>query len=161
DLVSSLKGTEEAVGSGGRRSWGRNVLVVAQISISAVILLITTMLYHGFTTQLTGSAGLPGGHLAMMTIDPRLVRYDIHQSNGFDRRLVDQSRQVPGVKSVSLAATIPFALNQRGLLIDVTREDDQHGSNQEKDHVYYDLVDENFFRTMNVRIVRGRGLLES
>jgi putative ABC transport system permease protein len=161
DLVSSLKATDEAIGSGKRRSWGRNVLVIAQISISAVILLVTTMLYNAFATQLIGNAGLPNGHLLMMSFDPRLVRYDLHQNNEFYRRLVDQARLVPGVKSVALAATIPFALNQRGTIIDVTREGDQTGSNQEKDHVYFDLVDENFFQTMNVHVIRGRGLLSS
>jgi predicted permease len=161
DLVSSLKATQEVLGSGGRRSWGRNALVVTQIAISAVILLVTTMLYHGFATQLTGSAGLPSGHLLMMSFDPRLARYDVKQTNEFYRRLVDQSRSVPGVKSVSSAATLPFALNQRGLYVSVSREGELRGSNEETDHILFNTVDEHFFETMIVHIIRGRALLES
>ena len=87
------------------------------------------MLYHGFATQLSGGAGLRTNHLLMMTFDPRLVRYDADQINEFYRRLVDQSRSVPGVKSVSLGATMPFAINQRSYSINVIREGDQRTRN--------------------------------
>src|SRR5262249_32287900 len=113
DLVSSLKSTDDAIGTSNRRSWGRNVLVVTQIAISAVILFITAMLYHGFANQLAARAGIRTDHLLMMTFDPRLVRYEREQVTEFYRRLTEQSKAVPGVKSVSLAATMPFAINQR------------------------------------------------
>jgi len=161
NLVSSLKSTEEAIGSGTRRSWGRNSLVITQIAISAVILLITTMLYDGFAAQLSGNTSFRTEHLLMMTFDPRLVRYDANQTNEFYRRLADQSKSVPGVKSISLASTMPFSVNQRSFWLNISKEGERRTKNEEKVQVLFDDVDAQFFETMGVRILRGRSLSDS
>jgi putative ABC transport system permease protein len=161
DLVSALKSTDAAIVSGRNQGWVRNLLVIAQIAISVVILLAATMVYNGFNRQLSGSPGLRTSHVLMMSFDPRVIRYNQEQAEQFYRRLLDQAGSAPGVKSVAMGATMPLAIAQRGFSIDVTREGEQRSKNNEKDHILYDMVDEHFFDTMAVRIVRGRGFRAS
>jgi putative ABC transport system permease protein len=162
DLVSALKSTDAGMAFGRNRLWVRNFLVVTQIGISVVILIAVTMIYRGFSSQLYGGAGFRKSHVLMMSFDPRLIRYDAAQGKEFYRRLVDQARAVPGVKSAAMGVTMPLALNQRAFFIEVAREGEQRSKDdQQKDHFLHDIVDEHFFETMAIPIVRGRGFLAS
>lgn len=161
DVVSALKSMDAAIFSGRNQSWVRNLLVVTQIGISVVILVVATMVYHGFTRQLSAGAGMRTSHILMMSVDPRLIRYSDDQIKEFYRRLVEQAGSAPGVKSVAMGATMPFAMNQRGYSIDVTREGEQRSKDQEKDHILHDIVDEHFFETMAVPLLRGRAFTAS
>ena len=161
DLVSSLKSMDAALFSGRRQSGLRHLLVVMQIAISVVILIAATMVYHGFSRQLSGNAGLRTSHILMMSLDPKLIRYTNDQVTEFYRRLVEQAKAAPGVKSVAVAATMPLAINQRGFSTKVMREGGQYSKEKDKNHVLQDIVDENFFDTMGIQIIRGRGFLSS
>jgi macrolide transport system ATP-binding/permease protein len=161
DLVSSLKASGNSSRSGPRRLWGRNLLVVAQIAISVVLLVVAMIVYRGFSTQFSAGTGFQTDRLLMMTFDPRLVRYDNDQIKNFYDRLIEQAAIAPGVKSVSLAATVPFAMNQRAFSINVVREGYQYSDDEEKDNILYDVVDERFFETLGVPIVSGRGFQKS
>ena len=160
NLVAALKSMDDLPGSGKNRHWGRNLLVVTQIALSVVILLAAAMVYHGFTRQLSAGAGLRTDHILMMSLDPRIIRYSDEQIKEFYRRLVDQAASAPGVKSITMAATVEFAINQRAFSIAVTREGEQ-SRDREKDHILFNVVDERFFETMAVPILQGRAFQAS
>src|SRR5262249_21553371 len=73
DLTSALKSADDTGMSGRRRLWGRNVMVVSQISISVVLLVVTALVYRSFRGQFSGGAGLRTDHLLTMSFDPRLI----------------------------------------------------------------------------------------
>ena len=60
-----------------------------------------------------------------------------------------------------MGVTMPLAINQRGFSIDVAREGAQKSKDKEKDHILHNIVDEYFFDTMAVPILRGRGFQAS
>ena len=113
DLVRSLKAAD-ADASGKRRVWGRNLLVVAQVAFSLVLLIVAAMMYRGFDRQLRGGPGFRTDHLVFMSFDPTLVQYSEAQSQQFYKQVIDRARLLPGVKSAALTATIPMAPNQAG-----------------------------------------------
>ncbi|HLH30057.1 MAG TPA: ABC transporter permease, partial [Terriglobia bacterium] len=159
NLASALKSAGEGAQAFRRKLWGRNSLVVAQIAISVVLLVLTAMVYNGFRSQFYAGAGFRTDHLLMMSFDPRLVRYDQGQIDQFYKQLTQQVQSVPGVKSATLGVTMPLAINQRSFTIDVRREgvDLPKDSRNEKDHILHNIVDAEFFDTMGIPIVRGRG----
>jgi predicted permease len=161
DLVVGLKSMDAAIVSGRNKSWIRNLVVVIQIGISVVILVAVTMVYHGFSSQLSAPSGLRTSHVLMMSLDPRLIRYRPDQMKEFYRRLVEQAGSSPGVKSAAMGVTMPLAVNQRAFSIDVAREAGQQSKDKQMDHNLYDVVDEHFFETMGVTILRGRGFQTS
>ena len=153
DLVSALK-AGAAGATGGNRTAGRNVLVVAQVALSMVLLVAAGMLFDGFCKLLATNPGFSTDHRLMLELDTSLVRYSSGQTRDFYRKLVDQSRAVPGVRSVSLARSIPFLPDQFGT--SVAPEGYQFPKGQDTDSLFGNIVDERYFDTMNTPVIRGR-----
>jgi predicted permease len=153
DLVPALK-SGDADSAGKRRLWGRNLLVVGQVAISLVLLVVATMLYRGFDRLLTGGVGYRTDHLMMMSFDPKLVRYTDAQSQDFFRRLVERAASAPGAKSAALSSVVPMAPNQSAT--NVYPEGHEVPKGQRALFLLYGVVDEHYFDTMNISLVRGR-----
>ncbi len=153
DLVPALKAST-AGSIGGNRTIGRNVLVVSQVALSMVLLVAAGMLLDGFRKLLAVNPGFSSDHRLMTELDTSLVRYTPAQTHDFYRKLVDQSRALPGVRSVTLARSIPFLPNQ--FTTSVVPEGYQLAKGQDSDTVFGNIVDERYFDTMNTPVVRGR-----
>ncbi len=158
NLVPALK-SADADSAGKRRLWGRNLLVVAQVAISLMMLVISGALYHGFNRLLEHGVGWRSDHLLMMSFDPSLVRYSEPQTQEFYRRLVERAAVAPGVKSAALTSVIPMAPNQNQQ--NFIPEGYQLPKDKQTLACFADTVDEHFFETMGVALVSGRGFLAS
>ncbi len=157
DLVSALKtsGTNLA---GHRRLWGRNFLVVGQVAVSLVLLVVSTTLFRGFRSELLRGPGYRTNHLLMMSFDPSLVHYTDPQSLKFYRQLLDRARLLPGVKSATLANSIPMAADG-GDTLSVIPEGFHLPKGQDSITVIDNSVGENFFETMDIPLLAGRAFL--
>jgi predicted permease len=154
DLVSALK-TAGADTPGRRRIWGRNLLVVGQVAASLVLLAVTTLMFRGFQHDLLADQGFRTDHLMMMTFDPGLVHYSEKQTQQFYQQLVERTRLVPGVKSAALAETVPMdSTTVRGAAI--VPEGFQFPPGTESANVLENTVNESYFDTLAVPILRGR-----
>jgi predicted permease len=153
NLVSTLKAST-AGSIGGGRTIGRNILVVAQVALSMVLLVASGMFLDGFHKLFAAKSGFSSDHRLMMEFDTSLVRYTPVQSYDFYRKLVDQARTVPGVRSVSLARSIPYLPDQSRT--SVVPEGYQLPKGQDSDSVISNNVDEHYFDTMNTAVIRGR-----
>jgi macrolide transport system ATP-binding/permease protein len=153
DLVSSLK-SADADNSGRQRLWGRKALVVAQVALSLVLMAVATMLFHGFHSMLAGGPGFRTDHLVMMSFDPGLVRFNDQQVQQFYKQLGERARSTPGVKSAALARVIPMAPNQH--TENIVPEGFQFTKDRTSETVFANIVDNGFFETMAVPLVRGR-----
>jgi predicted permease len=154
DLVPVLK-ADDAGSSRRQRFWGRHALVMAQVAFSLVLMVVAAMLAHGFGTEIARGPGFRTDHLAMMSFDPTLVLYSKPQAQQFYKQLVERARSTPGVKSATLVNAIPFMPNQHQESI--VPEGFQLPKNKDSVEVFANWVDEQFFETMAVPIVRGRG----
>jgi putative ABC transport system permease protein len=155
DLSAVMKATD-AAGFGRKRRWGRATLVGGQVAISVVLLVVATIMYRGFQRQLGTGPGYRLDHLLIMSFDPSLVRYTEPQSQQFFERLAERAREVPGVKSVTLSSSVPMATDgQSGATI--VPEGFQFPEGKENVTVLGAMVDEFFFDTMRLTILKGRG----
>jgi predicted permease len=153
NLVSTLKAST-AGSIGGARTMGRNILVVAQVALSMVLLVASGMFLDGFHKLLAAKSAFSSDHRLMLEFDTSLVRDTPAQSHDFYRKLVDQTRAVPGVRSVSLARSIPYLPDQSNT--SVVPEGYQLPKGQDSDSVISNVVDENYFGTINAAVIRGR-----
>jgi predicted permease len=152
DLVSSLKSTNSQAFGG--RTIGRNLLVVGQIALSMALLIAAGLLFNGFRKMEAADPGFAVDHRVMLQLDTSLARYTPQQSREFYRKLIDQTRELPGVRSASLARSIPFTPDQYGT--SVVPEGYQLPKDQTSDSLVANIVDEHFFDTLDVRVDRGR-----
>jgi predicted permease len=152
DLVSSLKSTNSQAFGG--RTIGRNVLVVGQIALSMALLIAAGVLFNGFRKMEATDPGFAVDHRVMLQLDTSLARYTPQQSREFYRKLIGQTRELPGVRSASLARSIPFTPDQYGT--SVVPEGYQLPKDQTSDSLVANIVDEHFFDTLDVHVDRGR-----
>ncbi len=107
DLVSGLKSADVDM-PGRKRLWGRNMLVVAQVSMSLMLLTASFLMVRGFQHSLQLGMGFAKDHLLMTSFDPRLMQYNAAQTQQFYKLLAERAREVPGVKSAALTENVPL-----------------------------------------------------
>jgi predicted permease len=154
ELVSALKSSESNM-SGRKRTLGRNSLVIVQIALSMVLLVASGMLLDGFRKTLVASSGFRTDHLLITEFDTSLVRYSPEKTVAFYRDIKDRLRALPGVRSAALTATVPFGNNQPSR--EVIPDGYQATKGQESVTLPFDVVDADYFGTMKIPIVSGRG----
>jgi predicted permease len=159
NLVNGLKSADVDV-PGRKRLWGRNVLVVAQVSMSLMLLAAAFLMYRGFHQGLGEGTGFARDHLLMARFDPRLVQYNAAQTRQFFKLLTERVREAPGVRSAALTENPPLGLDNFAVVAFVP-----DGFQMPRDRAHFtsamDTVDEGFFETMGIPILRGRGFLAS
>ncbi|WP_162601326.1 ABC transporter permease [Occallatibacter savannae] len=95
-LANALKG-EDALVRPGRRVTLRNVLVVAQIAMSVVLLCVTGLFLRSLESAARIDLGFRSQGLLLMSMDPRLNGYTPEQISRFMRELRQRVAALPGV----------------------------------------------------------------
>jgi len=142
-----------------RRFFGRNVLVVAQVAGSLLLLVCASQEYRGVNHMLAASPGFRSHNMLMASFDPSLARYTEDQAQRFYRRLAENARQIPGVTSAALAGLVPMANTADGRLI--VPEGFQMPPGRDALGVMANVVTEDYFTTAEIPIVRGRAFRET
>jgi predicted permease len=91
----------------------------------------------------------------MVNIDPALARYDDTRAREFFRVLTEQARDVAGVNTVALTSDIPLGTDVRDI-ITVAPEGYRFPAGSDSITVQGARVDEAFFATIGIPILRGR-----
>jgi predicted permease len=159
DIVNGLKSAAGDV-PGRKRLWGRNALVVAQIAMSLMLLAASFLMFRGFQHDLLDGVGFSTDHLLMVRFDPRLLQYDEGRTSRFYKLLAERARETPGVESAAFTQNPPLSLDDFGRVAFVP-DGFQMPRDRESFTSTVDTVDEGFFETLKIPILRGRGFLAS
>jgi macrolide transport system ATP-binding/permease protein len=159
DLVNGLKSAEADV-PGRKRLWGRNVLVVAQVSTSLMLLTASFLMVRGFQHGLLNGAGFAKDHLLMTSFDPRLQQYSSAHTQRFYKLLAERVREATGVQSEALTQNIPLGYEDFDGVAFVP-DGFQMPRDRENFTATLDTVDEEYFKTMGIPVLRGRGFRAS
>jgi putative ABC transport system permease protein len=154
DLNNTLKAGDSALMSHRRRFQVRNVLAVAQIAISMMLLLASGLLVKDFSNLIHARAGFRTDHVLVASLDPALVRYQEPQGRAFYRDLVEHLRQLPGVRSVALGEHIPLGISSSSKNVAV--EGYEVAKGQTSFAIQINIVDENYFKLIQIPVVSGR-----
>ncbi|HXN48842.1 MAG TPA: FtsX-like permease family protein, partial [Bryobacteraceae bacterium] len=145
---------------GPKRLWGRNALVVAQVSISLMLLMASSLMVRGFHQSLAEGTPFLKDRLLLVRFDPRLVQYNEAQTQQFYKLLAERVRMAPGVQGAALTENPPLAL-ERFDAVSFVPDDFEMPRDRENFTSTMDTVDQGYFETMGVPILRGRGFLAS
>jgi predicted permease len=156
DLVPALKAGD--ADSGKRRFWGRNAMVAGQVALSLVLLVISAVLVEGFRYELSQGAGFRPDRLFLTSFDTQLARYSAEGTRQFYARLLERTRSAPGVRSAALTSSLPlWSWDTIGIVPEGYRL--RPGEQTSTAFDYY--VSDGYFSTLGVRVLQGRGFLES
>ncbi|HEV8238809.1 MAG TPA: ABC transporter permease [Thermoanaerobaculia bacterium] len=159
DLVNGLK-SSDVDAPGRKRLWGRNALVVAQVATSLMLITACFVMARDFRQAALGTTGFAKDHLLMVRFDSRLVQYDAVRTKEFYDLLERRAAAAAGVTSVALTESPPLSLDAFEALSFVP-EGFQMPRDRESFTSAMDTVDEGYFATMGVPILRGRGFLRA
>lgn len=107
DLVPALK-SGRAEGGKRRRFLGRNLLVIAQVAGSLVLLVFASQAYRGAAILLASPLGFRTDHLLFAGFNPSLARYQPERTQAFYKKLLDGARDLTGIRAAALAGTAPL-----------------------------------------------------
>jgi predicted permease len=159
DLVNALKSADVDV-PGRKRLWGRNMLVVAQVSMSLMLLTASFLMARGFQHDLMEGHAFTKDHLLMTSFDPRLIQYNTGQTRQFYKLLAERMREMPGVQSEALTQNVPLG-NDDFDSVAFVPEGFQMPPDRANFNSTLDTIDEGYFETMGIPILRGRAFLSS
>ena len=159
DLVNGLKAADVDL-PGRRHLWARNVLVVAQVSTSLMLLIAAFLMVRGFNRSLAEGTPFLKARLLLVRFDPRVAQYNEGQTQQFYKHLTERLRMAPGVQGAALTQNPPLALGTFDAVTFVP-EGFEMPRDRENFTSTTDTVDEGYFDAMGVPILRGRGFLAS
>jgi predicted permease len=138
-----------------RRLFSRgNMLVMAQLSLSLIMLTAAGLFVQSAVRASNVEPGFSLENQVLAEVDASLIDYDEAHATPLYRTVKDRMRQIPGVQSVAMAATVPFGMMQLGKSIapsEVAISKEHPALNAR-----YNIVSEDYFQTLGIPILRGR-----
>jgi predicted permease len=155
DLVPALK--DESSMAGFRRSRLRNSLVVAQVSLSLVLLISAGLIVRSLQEAQRMRPGFNPENAVTLSFDVGLQGYDETKGRAFQRQALERIKALPGIESAALTDNIPLSLNYNDTSIYL--EGQPPASMSELPIAIPTSVSPDYFRTMGIAL-RGRDFAE-
>jgi len=153
-----LDGVLKEAGRGGSGSAGhrfRDVLVVAEVTLSLVLLVGAGLLLRSAVALQRAELGFRPDHV--LTAEFRLppARYpEPRVIAAFFRQTLERLRAVPGIESAALARAVPFSGNGGSTTLQV--EGELEPPKGREPVAQLNIVSPDYFRTMGIRQLEGR-----
>jgi predicted permease len=159
DLVTALKSDTAGGGRPGHQHW-RNALVIAQVTVSLVLLVGAGLFLRSFQRVLRVEPGFGREPAAVLSFIVPATRFTADEARVYTRRMLDRFRQVPGVVALGVTDNLPLntlSTQTTSFLVD--------GHEPPRDQRAFTAdradVDEGFFDAIGIPIVGGRGFTEA
>ncbi|PYT09722.1 MAG: permease, partial [Acidobacteria bacterium] len=158
DLVTSLK--DGAPSSGHRKSRLQSSLVVAQVSLSLVLLIGAGLAVKTMRKALTMDRGFDSENMVLMSMDLTIRGYNESAGRSFYEELLKRVDGIPGVVSSSLAKTVPPNDWSDRLSVFLPGEEPPPEVIRARDdlglRVDANRIAPNYFRTLGIPLLEGR-----
>jgi macrolide transport system ATP-binding/permease protein len=150
DLITVIK-HEGATASGrAARSWLGSSLVVAQVSLSLLLLIPAGLLLRGVQHVLATNPGFDAARVLSVGYSLELSGYDAERAKIFQQQLMTRLAALPGVKSVSLDRNF-------GGRATLTLLDEPGDTPRQFGPAPFEGIPANFLETIGTPLLQGRG----
>jgi predicted permease len=158
DLTPALKDTGRS-SSGIGRSWLSKSLVVVQVSLSVLLLIGAGLLIRTLRNLQHVDMGFNANNVLLFKVDPSLLGYKDEKLADLYQRSFSRLEAVPGVQSVTFSRSPLLAQSSWTSSAYFPGEIGANDKPRDSD-VKVHSVRENFFSTMEIPLLLGRGLTE-
>ena len=153
DLVSSLK-TATAPPAGWWRFGLRDILIVAQVAISVVLLVASTLFLRSLTTAHSMNIGMSARNVLFLNVDPASNGYGPTPTRQFFETLATRLTAVPGVKAVTYTNLLPLSFVTASALL--VPEDQRSDPQPKAIHAQAVMIGPRYFDTLGISLLRGK-----
>jgi predicted permease len=157
-LNETLRESGRSVTDGAGRNRIRNFLVVAQAAGSLVVLILAGLFLRSLQHAEKATLGFNPDHVLNLTMDVNQLGYDQNRGANFYRQVGERIRSLPGVESASFAYSVPFGYFSQW--DNVWKEGQEGLPESQVPRLPHNKIDNDYFRTMGIEIVRGRAIGE-
>jgi putative ABC transport system permease protein len=149
---------EEGGARTGYRSRAGNAFIVAEIALALVLMIGAGLLLKSFQQLRSASIGFNPDHLLTMRFDVPNEKYSGLNRANVAMRLLNETRQIPGVQSAGMSDTDLFLSGgiQRGFTV----PERPSLTSSERDTVFFQNVSPGFFHAMQIPMISGRDFTE-
>ncbi len=154
DLVPALKSGGHGAAGGSTRA--RDLFVAGQVAFAVLLLLTAGLFVRSFQRGASADLGFDPDGVVVATVNLGPPQdYSVEQARTFYATLVERVRRLPGVEDAALSQFVLLAGDRWGS--QANRPDAPEAGSVS---AAWDAVDPDFFRTMGVDLVAGRGFTE-
>jgi len=143
-------------GAAESRAYGamaRRILIAGQIALSTVLLISGGLFLKAFMRAQKVDLGFNPDNVLLVSIDPSLRGYSTDKSLQFQQQLLQQTVDLPGVKSASVASSVPFL---SGASWDIAIDGYTAPGGEKFADTATNQVAPGYFKTMQIPLLRGR-----
>jgi cell division protein FtsX len=184
DVFGELKEGARAAATGRHRYVSlRHVLVVGQVALSLALLTAAGLFVRGAAKAASADPGFALDRSIVVGVDPSLTRIEEPATHDFYRRALARVRATPGIEAASLASVVPFgnmSETRRVRFVGQPVADEQAdneagganssygagsgnqgGSDRNGVAAAFYVVGSDYFQTLRIPVLRGRGFTEA
>nr|MBA3443121.1 ABC transporter permease [Pyrinomonadaceae bacterium] len=154
NLVSALK--DEVVGFSRRRLSLRNLLVVAQVAVSLLLLVAAGLFIRNLQNTQHAEPGFQIENGFVMTYDLGLARYDTGRGRVFQEQLLERVRALPGVRAATLAEFVPLGGSRSVSPLYIEGEAVEAARFDMDSLLSHNTVGLDYFKAMGIPLLAGR-----
>jgi predicted permease len=151
-LANTLKDEAGAVIRGGSAGL-RKGLVVAQVSLSLVLLIGAGLFLQSLRNLKTLNPGFDVKNLLAFDVDPTMSRYDPNWTADYYRRLLDRLNAIPGVESRTFAVVPVLENNEWDNWVTI---EGYSAKQDERPDPHMQFCSPGFFKTLKIPVLLGR-----
>jgi predicted permease len=160
DLANALTEGGRGGSAGLRRQRFRRGLVVSQIALALVLVAAAGLLVQSFARMRGVDPGFEPGHLLTARVELTPVRYESNEKiRAFYQRLVERLEAIPGVRSAAVVKALPMMQLELGDWSFV--REGLHSlppRPSEWNLAYWQTMSPEYFETMRIPVLQGRGI---
>lgn len=156
ELVPALK-DEAASGVGLRGSRMRNAFIVAQVTLSLVLLVASALFLRSLRNASAADPGFDPEGVMLLSADLKLSGYAEARGRELQERIRERAESLPGVVSAAWADRVPLSLGGGRRSVQIEGYAPRPGEDTETN---VNDVGPGYFRTLKIPILRGREFTE-
>jgi predicted permease len=141
----------------GRRISVRDLLLVAQIAICAVLVTSSLVAVRGLVRSVHSNFGFEPRNTMLVETALSMAGYSADSVPAMQKRMIDALEAVPGVKSVGLVDRLPLYYGANGTHVFTDKTADLRPSNAAAETVIYNISPE-YFDAAQTTLLAGRPL---
>jgi predicted permease len=150
--VDPIAAMKDGYDTGSPRHWPlRDLLVSAQVALCFVLIAASLLSLRGLQQALTMPLGFDPRGVAMVGFELGLGGYATDEGRRFQQRALAAVQQIPGVTSAAYGNSLPLSIDQSNATVSRLDRPRTEGGQA----VRYE-VSPGYFRTLDIRLLRGR-----
>ena len=153
-VIKSASSGSPSAARGGRLNL-RDVLLVTQIAICAVLVTSSIVAVRGLVRSMHTRLGIDPHNTMLVDTDPHMAGYQDSQVPALHRRMIDALKALPGVAQVGLVSSPPLKMGWDDVNIFTDETPDLRPSNAAADAIFFSVSPE-YFQATGTALLKGR-----